>query len=379
MHNLPKPPKLYFYLAGLAIFILILGGVGFYFYQKQNTVKSETAPTPQNSLTLNPETAKTPDEANNKPKEGNLTSSSFDADPNTDVIVFKECNMVLKLKNDSDLRFYITGTKSKAILSMYAVTPPSLLHSLSCSSGKSDKAENAANFLETPVWLKKLSENYKLKLTGFTGTKTWSNDFQYNNLYYSLYSSYDDIFSSAKFGIEIPNSLKQVKVIDLEELSKMGFPTITEYQNTNPKTLKDIDLIGCSEASPYKYCFITDEDLNPLIDIEKSELKISKTSLAGYQISDTYLSKGRKTDKSRYLIATYKHICGDYINVFEFNFIKGTITEPAPNTNFNNVQCSGKEILNEPTDQERKQIENLAKIEQVKHKAAQVELAKYLE
>ena len=112
MQNLPKPPKLYYYLAGLAIFILILTSVGFYFYQKNNksTITSTPAPTPisQNSLISNVEQPKNLNTSENKPKEQNLTSlinlenqissASFDADPNTDVIVFEECNIVLKIK-----------------------------------------------------------------------------------------------------------------------------------------------------------------------------------------------------------------------------------------------------------------------------------------
>ena len=113
---MPNLPKLYYYIAGLAVFILILGSVGIYFYQRQKTptISTNTIQTTQSSLTSNQEPAKTSNEANDKPKEENLTSTSFDADPNTDVIVFKECGISLKLQNLTPVKIFKNTYKDRA-------------------------------------------------------------------------------------------------------------------------------------------------------------------------------------------------------------------------------------------------------------------------
>jgi len=415
------------------MFMLVLGGTGFYFYQKQNTPGTPTNSTQssQNSLTSNPETAKTPNEANNKPKEENLTSApnpetqissaSFDADPNTDVIVFKECNMMLKVnKNTQPIAISSKFEDEDNVgfslniggyIGEYREPTNQTILCRKDEFVKSEKLKQAEN---APEWLKKidLKKSIKSEYLSQTYPYFYFND---NNLFYSIKAwdtvsvpdqnnpgIYRDlsIISSFKIGIDETDKYNKIKIFDLDSNMFQNIPKINDLNNIT-QTIQDLNFIGCSEISKsYNIgswkCFITDQDYNPIVDMSDEE----------FVNSNGFLMKGKRSDKSVFLVSkTSLNGGGILYNIYNFDFKTGAnklekeflLTNDSYSflfnknsvtylfkKNYDGEDCargkSGIEV--KPCIKKDSDYQIYLKAyndEQAKNKAAQAELAKYLE
>jgi len=325
---IPKPPKLHYYLAGLAVFILTLGVVGFYLYQKQNIPTTQTNLTQpsQNSLTSNPEPSKTSIEANNKPKEENLVSktlsvpstkiptSNFEADPNVNTVVFKECNVSLKLNASKDLIVFknkkFDTTASTALLIMGTNKDNKLFtEGIACS-----KSENSSNtYTRTskyPKWLEEYKDKLDLKQEN---TGELSLHFKIDDNYFTITPNLNlNLISSVLFRTDNQSSSNSLKIIDLSETK---FQNLLEQKKyiAPVKKIKDINLIGCDYSIfhfVYDDCIVADENYEPLFSLDASSHMIQK---------------GLKTDKSRYLIYYFGDVCVSNASVSEYNFVTGKL------------------------------------------------------
>ena len=418
MPNLPKPPKLYYYLAGLAIFIIILGSVGFYFYQKndKSTITSTPAQTPisLNSLTSNLEESKVSTELNNKPKEQNLTSAtnpenqissaSFDADPNTDVIVFEECGISLKVNKVQNLKAYyhrdqINGLKNSKVLILtynYSETnSPSqkkfYSDSIACGEEYS-KTSQLVKADKLPPWLSPFKNAINFE---FDGSNIY---FKVNNSSYKLTDVQINNFktfviTSIKFNTENVNKSATIPVTNLSKILETNF-TLSDYEK-NYKKVKDISILGCNEyVFLSNFCFLVDENSNPIFDLNQY-----KSKEGNYIFAASFLSIGKKSLNGRYVINDYGDVCAVSTFVYEFNFSSGSIEAINSNKTLQQSSCADMELNEMQVDAEcfknskkgadakncfkiSKEYQTYLKAyndEQAKKKAAEKELAKYLE
>jgi hypothetical protein len=410
MLNLPKLPKLYYYIAGLAVFVLILGGAGFYFYQKENTA----SPSPDST------------------SAAQNTLTNFEKDQSKYVIEFKECNMTLKVHNPDQIQVYYRKL-------------PDQIHALLISPYSSDKyyrnqeaiicgdtQTKTISILKRqqdtpaaviPFWLLEYQSNLKINQSDFSPPGYLN--FKYGDLFYE-YKFFDSgvnflslllpsttnhqtksNISSIKFDTNVNNNFNLVPIINIDNQTKQNTTFIINYYK-NLKPIEDISLFGCDDKFSFidfRNCTILDQNENPIALLNDSENKFSIDNF-------TEVELGKKTDSGRYIITKFENLCTKTVNVYNFNFIDGSFKKEVYLDTLNTRECltnqkdsefalnwvfSDKD-LNKYADVECFRYLEGEKVrkcfkseeyyqkyikeyndEQAKNKAAQTELSKYLE
>jgi hypothetical protein len=407
MSNFPKLPKLYYYLAGLAIFILTLGGTGLYFYQKQNTpiIPPNVNQTTQNSLTLNTEPVKTPNEANIKPKEESLTSSSipenqissasFDADPNTDVIVFKECNMVFKVDKNSSITSVSKSSQNDDSIVYGLLISSNYKVRISCGTNPFYSGEKKLNQNgKIPDWIKKAFVN-----NNSNNFDNFDYYFKQNGLFYQISEIANkdkNVISSFKLGIDNIDNYNKLKIFNLDENSFNNVQTFDEFnKNQKINNVTAVNIIGCSETANIgilrsNKCFILNQDFNPIIDFTEQ-----MTKLTGEDYRGTLLV-GKKKNGGNFILVKQNTDYQETYYVYELNY--SGIEMKYVKTVYKRFSATSDLGLDDLVDRgcaEGKTGENLKPCfkkssdfqdyikpyeeELAQNKAAQAELAKYLE
>jgi hypothetical protein len=401
MPTLPKPPKLYFYIAGLAIFILILGSVGFYFYQKQNP----TAPDVQNSLTSKEEQAKKPDNSSTSVTnpEAQISTASFDADQNTDVIVFEECGISLKVEKTDGL--FVLKKRNELFI---GIKNKKWIEILECNDSDFTSKRPLKDDQEYLKWLKNLIPQSEIYQNPPNWSLMPSYYFKHDKLYYIFSRTIDSpnksIISSLKFDTSINNNVSVFIPVDIVNLLEKSVPSVEEY-NKKPQSAKDLFLLGCTTNGKILNssfisgktdttsvrCLVTDENWNPLFKLDFAQGSIlGKNSLnenAKYILSEDDFS-----------ISSGDVMCSQIIEVIKFDFETGLVSKVKTRQPITFIRCAGFnqssnticdpsiEYESPPLDIKcfKKDSDYQTYIkeyneEQAKNKAAQAELAKYLE
>jgi len=411
MLNFPKPPKLYYYLAGLVVFIIILSGISFYFYQKQsnpvNIAPTNTTQSSQSSFTSNPEPVKTSDEANIKPKEESLTSASFDADPNTDVIVFEECGISLKVNKMDGLKVY--SGKFKDVPDTYKLfvaganqqdKESSFMNSvISCGKEKFESGTPPIKTTKVPVWLEPYQNYFQFEQIPYNRDNLIG--FKFQNLNFTIEvpqinSTKPFLISSIKFDTKNIATTSLIPIFDLNPI--LNNPAI-DYENfqKNFKPVQDIDLIGCNGILRNSLCVLRNDKLEPILDLwtfVDFNGYLENTPFPNKTFWGSIVYKGRKTPNGRYLITKFDNSCVSFM-VYDFDFKSGIFNKVkrsadciSTNVEYDQVDNScfdrlvdrgeiAKQCFKKDSDYQT--YLKAYNEEQANNKAAQAELAKYLE
>ena len=180
-------------------------------------------------------------------------------------------------------------------------------------------------------------------------------------------------------------------MVDISEWGKLDIPNVEEFIKESKRGVSDID-ITC-DIYPYK-CYIFDQNNNPIVDLSSIDSDIGPRWYRGKKNGENirYVYKKAGTD-----------YCGYFITVYEFNFKEDSLK---PISDLNGISCPGIGIIastqfnNDFVDFGNcyDEIFTIAKPkqcfkkdsdyqtylkayndEQAKNKAAEKELAKYLE
>jgi len=300
------------------MFILILGGVGFYFYQKQNT----------------------PTTLPNTPTNVQSALANFDRDQSTNIIEFKECNMTIKVYNPDQIQVYYRTLpdqshallispytsdtyyrNQEAIICSKTQTNPSYV----LSRGKDAQAS------VIPSWMLEYQSQIKISQGAFSPPGYLN--FKYGDLFYQ-YKFFDSGFggnifnfllpsttsqskpniSSVKFDTSSNNKFSLVPTINIDKQTKQNTPYIINYYK-NLKPIEDISLFGCDDKFnfiDYRNCTILDQTENPLALLNDSENKFSIDSF-------TEVELGKKTETGRFVLTKLVNSCTKTVNIYDFN------------------------------------------------------------
>jgi len=343
MPNFPKPPKLYYYLAGLAIFILILGGTGFYFYQKQNLFSSSNNFTQGNSTKV---------EEPQKPEP-------FVGDEISDVIIWQECDLAIRVRKlHPESRIYKYSQESKIynkqqqpiqefkedfLIMNFFVSKSN--YQISCYPKQYNK-NVSTNYLSTYGKLSKIANptsQLASQLSFFTDQKKV--DIKYN------FSGQDNEFPVLSYQInsESPSTSSR-DIIDLNVIKDVVSINETEFkdklQPTTSISTNCTDESNDSRSAEYLKllgCFLFDQNGIPIYNLTYSSNKAqeiyknsgydetkgrTKDYLSGLFGSTEYSPTfGRITSEGQYLSYTYGDSCGSSVYIYEFGFKERKISE----------------------------------------------------
>jgi hypothetical protein len=346
MPNFPKPPKLYYYLAGLVVFVLILGGVGFYFYQKENLLVSYS-----NSIQDN--TTKSEKIEDQKP---------FVSDKYSDVIVWKECDLAIRTKKlhpDSTVYKYFQNSKindklketaeefrEDFLIINFSVTKISFL--ASCYPKKYDKnvtKESLKTFGKLSNIANPISQ-LASQLSFFTDQKKIDVNYSYNVKNYTPDSDQGNLIQGYQIDSLLPSAASR-EIIDLNLIKDIVSINDTEFKdklapttsissncNNDSNKLDPLNSFGC---------LLFDQNGMPIYNLTNSSNKAqeiyknseydetkgrTKEYLSGLFGSTEYgPTYGKITSEGQYLRYTYGDSCGSSVYIYEFSFKERKLLE----------------------------------------------------
>ena len=390
MQNLPKPPKLYYYLAGLAIFILILGSAIYYFNYNKNL-------TTQNSLTSSLGQTKSLGVPNNRLEEENLTLKPLIADQAHNVETLDECGLSVKypkelsyadiFKNSPEMlkdinlndeyflskrEFGVSKKLDSYSLGDYVFGSNQEFNvTIDCKNSQTQtpQPKSASDFIDTK-FVKEVSsfeEKYD-NWSGGSGTKKGETILLHNGTKIKITDEHS-LFKT--FDLKIQPVLLN-KNLDTANLSKIS----------------DIGLVGCENNATQITCSIIDQNKNTIKTL------FTKNNDSNQDIPESYL--GKKSALGRYIITKFFDGCNEQNTISEFNF-QTAQQQNIENANFYIKDCVNSTYFLEMTNCEtsgeykelgRKCFKSESKYqgyvkeyrdEQALNKSARAELAKYLE
>lgn len=343
MPNLPKPPKLYYYIAGLAIFIIILGSAGFYFYQKQNLFSSSNNFTQVNSTKV----------------EEPQKQEPFVGDEISDVIIWQECDLAIRVrklhpesriyKYSQDSKIYnkqqqpIQEFKEDFLIMNFFVSKSS--YQISCYPKQYNK-NVSTNYLSTYGKLSKIANptsQLASQLSFFTDQKKVDIKYNFSGQEYEFpvlsYQINSESPSTSSRDIIDMNTTKDVVSINETEFKDKLQPTTSISTNctderNDSRSTEYLKLLGC---------FLFDQDGIPIYNLTNSSNKAqeiyknseydevkgrTKDYLSGLFRSSEYSPTLGKADSERqYLSYGYGDVCTTLVIVYEFSFKERRLSE----------------------------------------------------
>jgi len=343
MLNFPKPPKLYYYLAGLVVFVLILGGVGFYFYQKQNLFSKTNNTIPDNSIK----------------SEAPQKLEPFVSDEFSDVVIWEECDLAIrvrKLHPESKIYKYsqnskiydikqqpIQEFKEDYLIMNFFVSKSS--YQISCYPKQFNKNVNT-NYLPTFGKLSKIANptsQLASQLSFFTDQKKV--DMKYN------FSGQDNDFPVLGYQINSESpSVSSRDIIDMNTAKNVVSINETEFKDklqptTSISTNCTIERNDSRNTEYLKVlgCFLFDQNGMPIYNLTNSSNKAqeiyknseydetkgrTKDYLSGLFGGNEYSPKfGKAFPEGQYLSYTYGDSCGSSVYIYEFSFKERKLLE----------------------------------------------------